>query len=131
MLSAIWSPKVTTDDISVYIAGRAVINAAENGSSFPLKKRDQMLDYILTLMGLDENEDLSDSTLELWDTQVSNLFGVIVSGVSRDIVFLIPENHGFFIIWGTFFFYSKIRKIRENCFLQYILNIYPSYTPYI
>lgn len=98
MLSAIWSPKVTTDDIFVDIAGRAVINAAENGSSFPLKKRDQMLDYILTLMGLDENEDISDSTLELWDTQVSNLFGVIVSGVSRDIVFLIPENHGFFII---------------------------------
>lgn len=51
-------------------AGRAVINAAENGASFPLKRRDQMLDYILTLMGRDDNEGFADSTLELLHTQV-------------------------------------------------------------
>ncbi|PRQ43676.1 putative condensin complex subunit 1 [Rosa chinensis] len=58
---------------AIDLLGRAVINAAENGSSFPLKKRDQMLDYTLTLMGRDENENLSDSTLELLDTQARAL----------------------------------------------------------
>ena len=67
------------------IAGRAVINASENGSSFPLKKRDQLLDYTLTLMGRDDDEDLADSTLELLDTQVSNFLSTIVSG---EIVFV-------------------------------------------
>lgn len=51
--------------------GRAVINAAENGSTFPLKRRDQLLDYILTLMGRDDNGGFADSNLELLRTQVS------------------------------------------------------------
>ncbi|POO01806.1 Coatomer beta subunit [Trema orientale] len=55
---------------AIDLLGRAVINAAENGASFPLKRRDQMLDYILTLMGRDNNnEDFADSTLELLHTQ--------------------------------------------------------------
>ncbi|KAL6133487.1 hypothetical protein ACLB2K_065722 [Fragaria x ananassa] len=58
---------------AIDLLGRAVINAAENGSSFPLKKRDQLLDYILTLMGRDDDENLSDSTLELLDTQARAL----------------------------------------------------------
>ncbi|KAF9680217.1 hypothetical protein SADUNF_Sadunf06G0098200 [Salix dunnii] len=48
--------------------GGAVINAAESGASFPLKKRDQMLDYILTLMGRDD-DGFVDSSLELLRTQ--------------------------------------------------------------
>ncbi|KAK9107072.1 hypothetical protein Syun_023083 [Stephania yunnanensis] len=36
--------------------GCAVINAAESGASFPLKRRDLMLDYILTLMGREESD---------------------------------------------------------------------------
>lgn len=55
----------------VFIAGCAVINANESGASFPLKKRDLMLDYILTLMGRDDNDGLADSNLELLHTQVS------------------------------------------------------------
>lgn len=51
-------------------AGRAVINAAESGTSFPLKRRDQLLDYILTLMGRDEEDDFADSSIELLRTQV-------------------------------------------------------------
>ncbi|XP_050380129.1 protein SHOOT GRAVITROPISM 6 isoform X2 [Argentina anserina] len=58
---------------AIDLLGRAVINASENGSSFPLKKRDQLLDYTLTLMGRDDDEDLSDSTLELLDTQARAL----------------------------------------------------------
>ncbi|KAL6141890.1 hypothetical protein ACLB2K_060176 [Fragaria x ananassa] len=58
---------------AIDLLGRAVINAAENGSSFPLKKRDQLLDYILTLMGRDDDENLSDSSLELLDTQARAL----------------------------------------------------------
>lgn len=55
-------------------SGRAVINAAEMGTSFPLKRRDQMLDYILTLMGYDvADEGFNDSNLELLRTQVSFL----------------------------------------------------------
>ncbi|KAG6479398.1 hypothetical protein ZIOFF_062861 [Zingiber officinale] len=49
--------------------GHAVINAAELGISFPLKRRDQMLDYVLTLMGRDENEELVDSSAEHLHTQ--------------------------------------------------------------
>ncbi|KAG6476555.1 hypothetical protein ZIOFF_065797 [Zingiber officinale] len=49
--------------------GHAVINAAELGISFPLKRRDQMLDYVLTLMGRDENEELVDSSTEHLHTQ--------------------------------------------------------------
>ncbi|XP_041024886.1 protein SHOOT GRAVITROPISM 6 isoform X2 [Juglans microcarpa x Juglans regia] len=57
---------------AIDLLGRAVINAAENGASFPLKRRDQMLDYILTLMGRearDDNEGFFDSSLELLRTQ--------------------------------------------------------------
>lgn len=51
------------------IAGNAVINAAESGTPFPLKRRDQLLDYILTLMGRDDTDGFSDCN-ELLRTQV-------------------------------------------------------------
>ncbi|KAJ4705027.1 protein SHOOT GRAVITROPISM 6-like [Melia azedarach] len=54
---------------AIDLLGRAVINAAENGASFPLKRRDQLLDYILTLMGRDENDGFADSSIELLHTQ--------------------------------------------------------------
>ncbi|KAH9723109.1 protein SHOOT GRAVITROPISM 6 [Citrus sinensis] len=54
---------------AIDLLGRAVINAAENGASFPLKKRDQLLDYILTLMGREENDSFADSSIELLHTQ--------------------------------------------------------------
>jgi len=50
-------------------AGNAVINAAESGAPFPLKRRDQLLDYILTLMGRDDNDGFVDYN-ELLRTQV-------------------------------------------------------------
>lgn len=50
--------------------GQAVMGAAESGTSFPLKKRDQLLDYILTLMGHDDEDVFSDSSRELLCTQV-------------------------------------------------------------
>ncbi|KAJ8615068.1 hypothetical protein MRB53_034440 [Persea americana] len=55
--------------------GCAVINANESGASFPLKKRDLMLDYILTLMGRDDNDGFADSSLELLHTQTLALSG--------------------------------------------------------
>ncbi|XP_072987438.1 protein SHOOT GRAVITROPISM 6 isoform X1 [Typha latifolia] len=54
---------------AIDLLGRAVINAAEMGVSFPLKRRDQMLDYVLTLMGRDESDDITDSSDELLRTQ--------------------------------------------------------------
>lgn len=54
---------------AIDLLGRAVINAAGNGISFPLKRRDQLLDYIVTLMGLDDEVDISDSSIELLRTQ--------------------------------------------------------------
>uniref|UniRef100_A0A2P2LR37 Protein SHOOT GRAVITROPISM 6 isoform X2 n=1 Tax=Rhizophora mucronata TaxID=61149 RepID=A0A2P2LR37_RHIMU len=54
---------------AINLLGCAVINAAKNGASFPLKRRDQLLDYILTLMGRDDNEGFVDSSLELLHTQ--------------------------------------------------------------
>ncbi|XP_052174886.1 LOW QUALITY PROTEIN: protein SHOOT GRAVITROPISM 6-like [Diospyros lotus] len=54
---------------AIDLLGRAVINAAESGISFPLKRRDQLLDYILTLMGRDDEEGYADSSLELLHTQ--------------------------------------------------------------
>ncbi|XP_010507584.1 PREDICTED: protein SHOOT GRAVITROPISM 6-like [Camelina sativa] len=54
---------------AIDLLGRAVINAAESGATFPLKRRDQMLDYILTLMGRDENEGFAESSLEVLHTQ--------------------------------------------------------------
>ncbi|CAN1275901.1 Protein SHOOT GRAVITROPISM 6 [Linum perenne] len=58
---------------AIDLLGRAVINAAESGAPFPLKKRDVLLDYILTLMGKDDDEDFADSSLELLRTQASAL----------------------------------------------------------
>jgi hypothetical protein len=52
-----------------WYAGNAVINAAESGAPFPLKRRDQLLDYILTLMGRDDNDGFADYN-ELLRTQV-------------------------------------------------------------
>lgn len=60
------------------IAGRAVINAAGNGISFPLKKRDLLLDYIVTLMGLDDDNDIYDSSIELLHTQVCLLYFLVM-----------------------------------------------------
>ncbi|XP_043703621.1 protein SHOOT GRAVITROPISM 6 isoform X1 [Telopea speciosissima] len=45
---------------AIDLLGQAVSNAAENGVSFPLKRRDQLLDYILTLMGRDDEDDDGD-----------------------------------------------------------------------
>jgi len=55
-------------------AGCAVINAAEMGISFPLKKRDLLLDYVLTLMGRDDSDNSVDSSNEHLRTQVCILF---------------------------------------------------------
>ncbi|KAL4592110.1 hypothetical protein LXL04_005094 [Taraxacum kok-saghyz] len=54
---------------SIDLLGRAVINAAESGISFPLKKRDQLLDYILTLMCRHDEDGFSDLSVELLRTQ--------------------------------------------------------------
>ncbi|GAB2235811.1 hypothetical protein Drorol1_Dr00026252 [Drosera rotundifolia] len=54
---------------AIDLLGRAVISAGETGASFPLKRRDQLLDYVLTLMGHDDDDGLSDSDLELLHTQ--------------------------------------------------------------
>ncbi|KAL5709726.1 Protein SHOOT GRAVITROPISM 6 [Ranunculus cassubicifolius] len=55
---------------AIDLLGRAVINAAENGAPFPLKGRDIMLDYILTLMGRDDDEEESSGfSIELLHTQ--------------------------------------------------------------
>ncbi|KAG8374197.1 hypothetical protein BUALT_Bualt11G0106000 [Buddleja alternifolia] len=54
---------------AIDLLGQAVIGAAESGISFPLKRRDQLLDYILTLMGRDDEEGFSESNLELLHTQ--------------------------------------------------------------
>ncbi|KAL9265845.1 SHOOT GRAVITROPISM 6-like protein, partial [Drosera capensis] len=53
---------------AIDLLGRAVISAGETGASFPLKRRDQLLDYVVTLMGHDD-DGLSDSNLELLRTQ--------------------------------------------------------------
>ncbi|XP_042014452.1 protein SHOOT GRAVITROPISM 6-like isoform X1 [Salvia splendens] len=54
---------------AIDLLGQAVIGAAESGTSFPLKKRDVLLDYILTLMGRDDEDGISDSNLDLLNTQ--------------------------------------------------------------
>ncbi|KAI3706697.1 hypothetical protein L6452_24616 [Arctium lappa] len=54
---------------AIDLLGRAVINASESGISFPLKKRDQLLDYILTLMRRNDEEGFSDLSVELLHTQ--------------------------------------------------------------
>ncbi|XP_020212119.1 protein SHOOT GRAVITROPISM 6 isoform X1 [Cajanus cajan] len=53
---------------AIDLLGNAVINAAESGSPFPLKRRDQLLDYILTLMGRDDEDGFADYN-ELLRTQ--------------------------------------------------------------
>ncbi|KAL3358257.1 hypothetical protein AABB24_015415 [Solanum stoloniferum] len=58
---------------AIDLLGQAVINAAESGISFPLKRRDQLLDYILTLMGRDEEDGFSESNIEHLRTQSSAL----------------------------------------------------------
>ncbi|KAK9133145.1 hypothetical protein Scep_012673 [Stephania cephalantha] len=53
---------------AIDLLGCAVITAAESGASFPLKRRDLMLDYILTLMGREESDGYPGSNLELLHT---------------------------------------------------------------
>ncbi|GMH09863.1 hypothetical protein Nepgr_011704 [Nepenthes gracilis] len=54
---------------AIDLLGRAVINAGETGASFPLKRRDQLLEYILTLMGRDNDDGIADFSLEHLRTQ--------------------------------------------------------------
>lgn len=65
--------------------GQAVMGAAESGTSFPLKKRDQLLDYILTLMGHDDEDGFSDSSRELLCTQVFNMVFFLTINVSLSL----------------------------------------------
>ncbi|XP_028777131.1 protein SHOOT GRAVITROPISM 6 isoform X2 [Neltuma alba] len=53
---------------AIDLLGNAVINAAESGTPFPLKRRDQLLGYILMLMGRDDNDNFADYN-ELLRTQ--------------------------------------------------------------
>ncbi|KAI7751520.1 LOW QUALITY PROTEIN: hypothetical protein M8C21_022432 [Ambrosia artemisiifolia] len=64
-----WMYKQANITIPENRLGLAVINAAESGISFPLKKRDQLLDYILTLMRRHDEEGFSDLSVELLRTQ--------------------------------------------------------------
>lgn len=57
-----------------------MIHAAEMGVSFPLKKRDILLAYVLTLMGRDETYDIADSSIELLHTQVLDLLSHVHDG---------------------------------------------------
>ncbi|PSS32865.1 Protein SHOOT GRAVITROPISM like [Actinidia chinensis var. chinensis] len=54
---------------AIDLLGLAVINASESGISFPLKRRDQLLDYILTLMGCDDDDGYASSSVEHLHTQ--------------------------------------------------------------
>ncbi|XP_028548075.1 protein SHOOT GRAVITROPISM 6 isoform X1 [Dendrobium catenatum] len=54
---------------AIELLGRAVINASEMGICFPLKRRDQLLDYVLTLMGTEETNSFTESSNELLHTQ--------------------------------------------------------------
>ncbi|CAI9097916.1 OLC1v1034435C1 [Oldenlandia corymbosa var. corymbosa] len=54
---------------AINLLGQSVYNASKTGTSFPLKRRDQLLDYILTLMGRDSEDGFLDSTRELLCTQ--------------------------------------------------------------
>lgn len=51
---------------AINLLGEAVIKAGKNGTVFPLKKRDIMLDYIIALMATDETKA---SDLDLLHTQ--------------------------------------------------------------
>ncbi|KNA12653.1 hypothetical protein SOVF_123030 isoform A [Spinacia oleracea] len=54
---------------AIDLLGKAVIQAGESGAPFPLKRRDQMLDYILTLMGHDNEDEFIDTNVETLRTQ--------------------------------------------------------------
>ncbi|XP_048503893.1 protein SHOOT GRAVITROPISM 6 isoform X2 [Beta vulgaris subsp. vulgaris] len=54
---------------AIDLLGKAVIQAGDNGAPFPLKRRDQLLDYILTLMGHDNDDEFIDTSVEILRTQ--------------------------------------------------------------
>ncbi|KMT06441.1 hypothetical protein BVRB_7g161120 isoform A [Beta vulgaris subsp. vulgaris] len=54
---------------AIDLLGKAVIQAGDNGAPFPLKRRDQLLDYILTLMGHDNDDEFIDTGVEILRTQ--------------------------------------------------------------
>ncbi|KAJ3682542.1 hypothetical protein LUZ60_015115 [Juncus effusus] len=66
---------------AIDLLGRSVLHAAEMGVSFPLKRRDQLLAYVLTLMGRDESYDINDSSVELLHTQACHNNLMIVFGI--------------------------------------------------
>lgn len=67
-------------------SGLAVINAAGRGISFSLKRRDQMLKFVLKLMGTDDTNDLVDSSVEFLHTQVF-IENIIYFSVSFSLIF--------------------------------------------
>ncbi|XP_021743434.1 protein SHOOT GRAVITROPISM 6-like isoform X1 [Chenopodium quinoa] len=54
---------------AIDLLGKAVIQAGESGAPFPLKRRDQLLDYILTLMGHDNEDEFIGTSVEILRTQ--------------------------------------------------------------
>ena len=61
-----------------------------NGVSFRLKRKDQLLDYVLTLMGRDGTDGFADSDLELLHTQVFLLL-LITAFQCSGIYCLLPQ----------------------------------------
>ncbi|VFQ97621.1 unnamed protein product [Cuscuta campestris] len=87
---------------AIDLLGQAVFGAAEKGISFPLKRRDLLLDYIITLMGRDEEDGFSESNIELLHTQslalsaCTTLVSVEPKLISETRNLIMKETIGFF-----------------------------------
>jgi len=73
------------------LAGQAVIEAAKKGTVFPLKKRDIMLNYIISLMATEEKNALN---LELLHTQVlKNCTSLVFLSFAKEIQHVPHEKY--------------------------------------
>lgn len=87
---------------AIDLLGKAVIRAGEDGTPFPLKRRDQLLDYILTLMGHDNDDEFMDTSVEILRTQALALSACTTLVSVEPKLTMATRNHVLKAVLGFF-----------------------------
>ncbi|KAH9621654.1 hypothetical protein KSS87_017788 [Heliosperma pusillum] len=107
---------------AIDLLGKAVIRAGENGTPFPLKRRDQLLDYILTLMGHDNDDGFINSSVEFLQTEALALSACTTLVSVEPRLTLETRNHVMKAVLGFFALPSEPSDV-VNLLIDNLINL--------
>ncbi|XP_074269139.1 protein SHOOT GRAVITROPISM 6 isoform X2 [Silene latifolia] len=107
---------------AIDLLGKAVIRAGENGTPFPLKRRDQLLDYILTLMGHDNDDGFINSSVEFLQTEALALSACTTLVSVEPRLTMETRNHVMKAVLGFFALPSEPSDV-VNLLIDNLINL--------